>query len=170
MVDKAKRRFSDNQHPAEYRIAIENYDFNYTWGIGETTFHNTYELQIFGQWYVEPLKKVRAGVRISQTDDDPKNHDDKMFQDVAPTGSWDYASVGEIEARTPVNADWSINFYVALPRSAIVTILTMLGTEGNKEVYVIGSELEKESHLSETAVGLSKTARVHRIGFSLSRY
>ena len=160
MTKDEQRKFGDSQEQEEFQIWVEDYDCDYFWGIGETTFLNEYSLVIRGEWRLGAVERKPAIIDISQIDDDPKKHDDVMFRDVAPVEYWDMATVGAIEVAT------TLHVYVALPRSAILALITMLSAAGEKKVCVTGSTLEKIS-LFEGDGGDFEKGRLHQIWFRL---
>ena len=50
MTEDKQPKFGDNQEQQEYVIKVEDYDYDYAWGIGGTTFLNEHSLNMRGQW------------------------------------------------------------------------------------------------------------------------
>ena len=45
MTESEQPRFSESQERDEYVIAVEDYDYDYCWGIGDNTFLNEHSLR-----------------------------------------------------------------------------------------------------------------------------
>ena len=166
MTEREKISFSDHVEQEQYQIFIDGYDYNFSWGIGSTTFCNSHSLYVKGRWsdYSPSALKPKFGfIHIDQSNEDPDDNDDELFHDtVGPPRFWDDVRIGQIEATKE-----NVHIYVNMPRSGIMALLTMLSAKGHKSASVIGSKLKKQDGLSDTAVGYFKTAQLHRISFNI---